>query len=343
MRDESRGPQHRSELLDLLTRRRLPDLGVQVRAALVRALLLGPAGKLTTLAIRDIFIATHGHELTDLKNVIDGAGDDRDLQQAVFRGMGDDKERAEVLAHFASEAQGRAGHDLKILSDVDDTFYANWKDGRYPPKTVYPGVIQFYRELDAGPDPGVGRHGDLVFVTARPSAGGYFERRTHRSLRKRGIDKATVLSGSFRRIFGNESIAAKKLENFLQYSELFPEYDFVFVGDSGQGDVRFGQDMLAAQPSRVRAVFIHDVAGTPEEARAEARARRIMFFDTYVGAAGAALAVGLLSRTAVQRIAGAAREDFERIPFRNTALRELRRQELERDIAAHAAPAKAAT
>jgi len=334
LQDRIRGPNQRTELIDLLVRQRLPELGVQVRAALLRALQLGPSGALAERAIRDILLATSARELTDLKNLVDGSGDDRDLQHLVFRSVEDPYVRAEILAHFDAQARDRLGHDLKILSDVDDTFYANWKDDRFPPKTVYPGVIQFYRELDAGPDPHSGRHGDLVFVTARPSGGGFFERRTHQSLRKRGIDRATVLSGSLRRVFGNADIASKKFENFLQYAELFPEYDFVFIGDSGQGDVRFGVEMLAAQPTRVRAVFIHDVVATSAAARDAHRASSIHFFDTYVGAATSAYSLRLLSSLALTRIIDAARRDFSRIPFRNTALQSLRAAELERDIAA---------
>lgn len=44
----------------------------------------------------------------------------------------------------------------KILSDVDDTLSSSggsWPAGMdtsYPKKTVYPGVLGFYRELDLG-------------------------------------------------------------------------------------------------------------------------------------------------------------------------------------------------
>ena len=82
----------------------------------------------------------------------------------------------------------------KILSDVDDTLSSSggsWPAGMdtsYPKKTVYPGVLGFYRELDIGtsgqfhvryfckllpPPPGSEvwddlRVGNLVFLSARP-------------------------------------------------------------------------------------------------------------------------------------------------------------------------------
>ncbi len=164
--------------------------------------------------------------------------------------------------------------EVKVLSDIDDTFYANWKDARYPKKTVYPGVLQFYAELDRGPGPVPGRAGDLTFVTARPGDRlGLVEDATIKALAERGQLTATVLAGSFTRLIGNRTIAEKKLENFLEYRRLYPEYDFVFVGDSGQGDIHFGQRMLELAPGVVRAVFIHDVVATPDLARRSSRPR----------------------------------------------------------------------
>jgi len=332
-RKQSSGSVGRAKLVELLAVRRIEQLGIPVRGALLRALQRGPRGPLVDHATRSILLATHGRALTRLKNVVDGAGDEYDLQDLVFRVVENPQVRDEILAHIATQAADLSRDEIKILSDVDDTLYANWKDDRYPSKTVYPGVIQLYRELDTGQNPRTGYVGDLVFVTARPSGGGLIERRTHASLRKRGIDKATVLSGSFRRVLGNATIASKKLENFLQYAELFPEYDFVFYGDSGQGDVRFGQDMLRAHPARVRAVFIHDVVGTPAPVRDDFTRQRIYFFDTYVGAASIAWSLGLLSTAALERVIDAARADFACIPFRDLAMRACREADLETDIA----------
>ncbi|MCC7540455.1 MAG: DUF2183 domain-containing protein [Deltaproteobacteria bacterium] len=333
--DRLRGPKLRMELLRLLGKDRLPDLGVAARAAFVRALQIGRTSTVKEQTIRDVLLGTHGDDLTALKNVLDTEGGHRDLQRLVFRDVDDPALRAEILAHFRAEARHVTRRELKILSDVDDTFYANWKDARFPPKTVYPGVLALYRELDRGPEIEPGREGDLAFVTARPDDHmGIIERRTLASLRKRGIGKATVLSGSFRKIFGNTSIAEKKLQNFTQYEQLFPEYDFVFVGDSGQGDVGFGTSLLEQHPDRVRAVLIHDVVDTPQFVRSEQRRRHVHFFDTYVGAALAAAAERLIEPAGVERIARAAMEDFAKIRWKSTAQRDARWAELMRDVAA---------
>ena len=130
---------------------------VQAKAALVRALQLGRTGSKDEAKILEIFLATHGPALTELKNAIEASGDHRDLLQLLWSDIDDLVIREAILAHFAKEASPTG--ELKVLSDIDDTFYANWKDARYPKGTIYPGVRQFYGELG----------GDLAFVTARPN------------------------------------------------------------------------------------------------------------------------------------------------------------------------------
>lgn len=338
------GPDNLTALLDLLTAERLGDLGIPARAALISALQRGRTGSRDEQALRRIWLGTRGADVTRLKNALDGRGGYRDLHQLFYHDIDDDSLREDVLAHFAREAVSAADslsgsgsalvREVKVLSDIDDTFYANWKDTRYPKKTVYPGVLQFYAELDRGPGPVPGRTGDLTFVTARPGDRlGLVEDATIKALAERGQLTATVLTGSFTRLIGNRTIAEKKLENFLEYRRLYPEYDFVFVGDSGQGDIHFGQRMLELAPGAVKAVFIHDVVATPDLARRELAASGVHLFDTYIGAALVALERGLLGPEGAARVAEAALAAFAAIPFSSQADQEARRLELERDVA----------
>ncbi|RKH11157.1 DUF2183 domain-containing protein [Corallococcus sp. CA047B] len=328
------GPDHHTALLDLLCTHRAPELSLPVRASLATALQKGATPAQAELRLRDLFVGLKGRELTAFKNLLDAGGEYHDLHHLVFDDLDDAAVRAQVLAHFQREAQAVPSGENKVLSDIDDTFFANWVDKRYPSKTVYPGVLAFYQELDRGPGIIPGRLGDLTFVSARPQDPlGLIENATLESLRERGVPLAVMLSGSFFHLVGNTRIAQKKFENFEQYARLFPEYGFVFVGDSGQGDVEFGARMLAAQPQTVRAVFIHDVVATPEAKREEWRARHIFFFDTYVGAAVEAFHAGVVSRDGVDRIATAAVESLAAITFPTPAQRQTREAELARDLA----------
>jgi hypothetical protein len=330
--DRVGGPDHLTALLELLCVKRARELGLPLRAALVGALQKGSTHALAERMIRALFLGVLGRELTELKNLLDGRGNSHDLQQLLFHDIDDALLRQDILTHIRQEAELAPSGENKVLSDIDDTFLANWKDTRYPPKTVYPGVLQFYRELDRGPGLIPGREGDLTFVSARPRDPlGLIEDRTLATLREHGVSSAVMLSGAFTHLLGNARIAAMKLENFSRYVQLYPEYGFVFTGDSGQGDVAFGEQMLAQWPDAVRAVFIHDVVATPEPVRQVWRDKRIFFFDTYVGAAVEAFAVGVISRDGVARVVQASREDMARVSFASEAQREARMAELERD------------
>jgi hypothetical protein len=327
------GPDNLTVLLELLCIQRAHELGLPVRGGLMFALQRGITHALAERMIRALFLGVRGRGLTEFKNLLDGRGSYHDLQQLVFSDVDDPAIRQEILDHIRREAETAPSGENKVLSDIDDTFILNWKDTRYPPKTVYPGVLQFYRELDRGPGIIPGREGDLTFVSARPMDPlGLIEDRTLAALREHGVPTASMLSGAFTHLIGNSRIAEKKFDNFHRYAQLFPEYGFVFVGDSGQGDVAFGEQMLASAPEAVRAVFIHDVVDTPEAVRKAWRAKSIFFFDTYVGAALESYQVGLIARDGVDRVVRAAREELEKVAFASAEQKEARRADLARDL-----------
>ncbi|WPB75521.1 phosphatase domain-containing protein [Archangium violaceum] len=326
------GPDNLTALLELLCVKRAPELGLPLRAALITALQKGRTPGLAERMVRALFLGLRGRELSEFKNLLDGRGNSHDLQQLLFHDVDDASIRQDILTHIQREAAAAPSGENKVLSDIDDTFLANWKDTRYPPKTVYPGVLQFYRELDRGPGIIPGREGDLTFISARPQDPlGLIEDRTLATLREHGVSSAVMLSGAFTHLLGNARIAAMKFENFSRYLQLYPEYGFVFTGDSGQGDVAFGERMLTEHPDAVRAVFIHDVVDTPESVRMTWRGKRVFFFDTYIGAAVEAFEVGVIARDGVARVARAAQEELARVPFSSESQRHSRVTDLERD------------
>lgn len=318
-------------LLQRLTVERLADLTVPTRATLIRALQRGLPGALSERAIRTIFLGTTGRALTDLKVAIDSGADHSDLHQLVFHDIDNAILREEILMHLDQEGRANPIDEVKVLSDIDDTFFASWKDVRFPLKTVYPGVLQLYAELDRGAGDVPKMAGDLTFVTARPGDGlGVIEKSLHKALQEHGAPLSTILTGSFAHLLGKRAIAAKKLDNFERYRRLYPEYGFVFVGDSGQGDILFGEQMLAL--GAVKAVFIHDVENTPEPTRSSLQQRGILLFDTYVGAAVHAYPRCLIQRSGMARVAAAAVAKFDAIPWRSLSQKQARAAELAHDI-----------
>lgn len=278
-----------------------------------------------------VFSGTTGPALTELKNRIDGATDRFDLQQLVFRDIETADLRSALLKHFQTQA-GAPGDAVKVFSDIDDTFYVNWVDDRFPKKTVYPGVRAFYEELDKGAAPTPDRLGDLMFLSARPyDSAGFLEHRTRSMLAGHGVTQATVLSGDFLHLVGNENIAKKKFSNWEEMRQLYPEYGSVFIGDSGQGDGIFGARATATERG-LRASYIHNVTHLGDEAKAAYAKEGQLLFDTYVGAATRAFQEGLIGRAGLMRVIGESAHELSVIPFADPAQQAARQSELTRDI-----------
>ncbi len=326
------GPDNRTAFLDLLSNGRVGDLSVENRAKVVQALQVGRTDGLEAKTVVAIFLATKGEPLTALKNLIDASPDHLDLQQLVFHDLDSDALRAQVLAHFAAEAPAKSSR-VKVLSDIDDTFYVNLKDDRFPKKTVYPGVRALYAELDKGAGPQADRPGDLMFLSARPSDPmGLTEHFTRSMMHDHGVTQATVLSGDFAHLIGNQSIADKKFENWGEVRQLYPEYGSVFLGDSGQGDALFGAQAAATGGGDMRSVFIHNVTHLEAAAKAEYAGRGVFLFDTYVGAATEAFKRGLITRGGLERVMSEAGREFGDISFASPAQQAERKAELDRDL-----------
>ena len=318
------GPDNRERLIDLLTRERVDALSPQTRARLIRAFSRGRTSHQDERAIHAVLLASTGTTLTAVKRWIDMAGDHRHLLHIVYSDIDDAGLRAQILAHIRREAAGVQERRRLVLSDIDDTIYSNFGDRRWPKKTIYPGVLRLYELLSRDAP---------VFVTARPAdRTGIVEALTQLSLRKRGIQRSTVLAGDLLHIHNNDAIAARKLSNFQAYAELFAEFDFVFIGDSSQGDAAFGASMHEQAPDRVHAVLIHDVTHTEAAQRDEWGLRGVRVFDNYVGAARILCELGILDADAWRSVAAAAREEFAALGIAEAATRERLQADLDAEL-----------
>ena len=117
------------------------------------------------------------------------------------------------------------------------------------------------------------------------------------------------------------AVGDTKFATFCSYSALYPEYDFVFIGDNGQGDLYAAQKMIdfCADPvynCDLRGVFIHQVQPRSEELRVPAKgsqgdASDFEVFRTYVGAAVASHEKSLINVCDLHKVALAAINDFD--------------------------------
>lgn len=309
------GPSYRSDARTLLIDR-LPDLGIRARANLAYGLQAGGTSEADARAIRALFLTAHGPELTHLKNAMNMRIDTHDLEGLVFRDIRNPEIRADILEHIATQSLAVDPGEAKILCDIDDTVVASLHDRRFPRGTVYPGILAFLDALDRGPDDVPFSLGDLTFVTARPSAAfGIIANHTRASLRRAGVADHSVLSGSITSLWTHDLMAGRKIANIEHYHALFPEYPLVFIGDSGQGDIRVGELLQERFASALDLVVIHDVVGLTAARRARLKRRGIHVVDSYVGAAHLALDRGLIAPASAGRVRSEALANLDAVAW----------------------------
>jgi hypothetical protein len=293
---------HRTELIHLLAVERLSILTVMSRVILLHSLQLLKlrANPKAEYWVHHILIHTHQDELSELKTLTDAKGDYFCMNKLIYDDIKSESVRQDILHHIRREAAVQQTHWQmgtatrrtklhqqtwrKVLSDVDDTLYCSGGmypagiDKRYPKKTVYPGCLAFYRELDlgtAGPEEWQeNRVGNLVFLSARPHVYkdisekhnfAKFEKLRSTDGRQGMHTTPSLLAGdlaSGSQYFVTndfEPLARKKFDNFRQYVNLYPEYQHVFVCDNGQGDVRAGEMMFDSFPYEFEALYVHVV------------------------------------------------------------------------------------
>eukprot|EP00439_Symbiodinium_sp_Y106_P052817 s3443_g7.t1 len=290
-----------------------------------------------------LILRSENKELLELKRLVDAAGGGRDLRHLLYSVISDQVRRESLLQHFVDQAAELQPHQLPvhILSDIDMTVWVGTFGAGGPkfPAGPIPGALPLFTALG----------GRVTFLSARPPI---WENQTRRLLVDDiGIAEAVVLPGSLKAVAqvlfapeqARQAMAERKTEVFGQFATLHPEARFVFIGDSGEGDVDFAEEFMgqAGGPAR-RAALIHDVVRSDgvvpkssQQRRADMRMRGIRVFDTYAGAALELFQQGLLDMEGLRCATHGCLEEFAEInpdEFASVEVFETRRMELLRDV-----------
>ncbi|ETV92617.1 hypothetical protein H310_13071 [Aphanomyces invadans] len=351
----------RAKVLDIITNERLVDVNLANRGIIIRAMqqhLVSPWNRQKAdfqKAAFNVLKGTYGSDLTLLKEDINsdfvpslGGFKGGDLHQLIY-GCRDLTQVVSVVQHIAVEALkvGSSSSQrplIKIMSDIDDTLFAGWVDARYPGHTLYPGVTKLFQCISRGVN---SRGPSVTFLTARPRGWFSFGRNlTADRLVSMGLANPTVLNGSVRTGVNAKKIAGLKLDNFVRYTTLFPEYKFVFFGDSGQGDALLASQMRALFPDKVVATFIHDIdPASPLTGdgglKADYSKNGVHFYNNYAAAGILAFEMGLISKEDATSVVQSCHDELDSMTFtgRDSTTKHAQRKEelnLEADRWSHA-------
>lgn len=286
------GPKSRKELLRLLPPS-VNHLTLSSKRDLIGGLAHGNTDLAAEKMIAQLFLSEQGQTLTQLKVEIDCASNGHDLHHILHSDIDSADLRFDIIRHFQNgHTPTQEERELRVVCDIDDTLYASLNDQRYSKGTVYPGVLQLLGALSELPP---------IFLTARPElAKSLFERITHKQLSHYGIHRSTVLSGSLPGLMGHRRMAEQKARTLLSYKELYPEFRFIFIGDSGQGDMSLSESLLSKRPKAIERALIHKLADN--QPGSVSKRPDIHVFDDYGVAATILAEHGYLNEAQVELV-----------------------------------------
>jgi hypothetical protein len=210
-------------------------------------------------------------------------------------------------------------------------------DVQYDRGQVYPGVAEFMLQLSLGPKNKDGVGGPrkntrvppkVAILTARaeefknalrikdssPVAQAFSKAGLSAGIENWGI--GPVLYGSVAEWIVQDRKGLRKFSNFerlLQQDPTGSIMRYVYVGDTGELDQEAAETMLREYPELVLAVFLHFVKDEPGFVEAYdippaklINGRPVIFFRTYVGAAVAAVQLGLMGSFGLECVMDAA-------------------------------------
>eukprot|EP00053_Salpingoeca_punica_P019827 m.203078 g.203078 ORF g.203078 m.203078 type:complete len:1051 (+) comp17732_c0_seq2:2266-5418(+) len=308
-------PAVQTQLFDMLGLQRVLELTVQSKIILMEAAMRSNDGS-SIYFIFNLVMKTYGEDLYRLKDGFDLGNAGVSFSYVLFQHIENEGLRVQMLSHIQTQALALLRTEsfkrpLRFLSDIDDTLvHSGYGLGgpKFPDGTILPGYVAIVKAL----------HARVAFVTARPE---FIQAHTYKTLRNHyGLKRAIVLSGQLRDSLlvpfapdiSNKMVARRKLTNINFYMQVFPECQFIWFGDSGQGDILVGQKLLQDDPERVtmKEVFIQDVVlsdgisfKTPPELREELRKDHVHVTDNYMQVAVELHRQGFLDAEGLKQVA----------------------------------------
>lgn len=216
-------------------------------------------------------------------------------------------ENIQSISSWFVKAHGKIPH---ILTDIDDTLFPHrsafhtifGQDTKGVNKKPYPGVIQFMKLFKKQHTKNLEVNNKkfiipnyITVLSATPNIG-KASRFFHPTLKKILGSNYSFLQGAetYNKIrqsvqlstmsVNNTVVGNKKTQRFEEYHTIFPEYQYIFIGDNGQGDVIAGKKMNKLSSDSM--IFIHNiqVRDKPKSSLREIQktsTNRLHFFENY--------------------------------------------------------------
>jgi len=182
-----------------------------------------------------------------------------DMNNIIFKYL-DKKNKNDLLDHI--QKINNSEKKIHIISDIDDTIFASstgGTDNSFINYKLYPGIIDLFNILKK-------ESKYITFLSARPEIFNNKKKFINIPHNILNGNFYTLLDGSKGLInislYGNDNInnykniAEKKINSYINYQKIYPEYKFIFFGDLGQGDIIVAKELLK---NNTLIVILHDI------------------------------------------------------------------------------------
>ena len=223
------------------------------------------------------------------------------------------------------------GKILHTLTDIDDTLFPHrssthkffGEDSKGVNKQPYPGVIQFMKEFKR-------QHKKNIFIndqkydicnyitvlSATPNLkkeSRFFDTTLRTILGKdysflQGAESYEEIRQSISILnlsLNNKVVGDKKFSRFKEYIGIFPEYQYIFIGDNGQGDYITGKQII--KHINDTRVFIHNIKVGDSLKLSHSKVKkktksRLRFFENYKSLSTLFYEEGILQKHNIENI-----------------------------------------
>ena len=279
-----------------------------------------------------------------------------DLREIFYDRENNSSENGKKLLKLFGLFSRRMDKKWHIMTDIDDTLYANTEHGTYiagsdkswEQKKPYPGIEQFYKLFHSNST----KCSD--YTTILSATPGCLKRSKLKDSKKllhkilgehgygfiQGVESKGQILSHTGDIINNcvghlcgrskptysENISElfqlfgnTKFERFQQYSTIFPENKLIFIGDNGQGDVLAGIKMIDKNPTCH--VFIRRVCEDGQNFKIvpeeDYEIERLHFFNNYYDLAKEFQTLGIFNEDNVEDIKNSIIDKVSKSKFRD--------------------------
>jgi len=223
------------------------------------------------------------------------------------------------------------GKILHLLTDIDDTLFPHrssthkffGEDSKGVNKQPYPGVIQFMKEFRKQHHKYISVNENkykicnyITVLSATPNLkkeSRFFDGVLRQIIGKdysflQGAESYGEIRESLsllKRSLNNKIVGSKKFSRFKEYIRIFPEYQYIFLGDNGQGDYLTGKQIVKYANDTL--VFIHNIQLgdslklSPSKVASKTK-QRLKFFENYKGLSNLFYEANLLKKHNIENI-----------------------------------------